>query len=317
MPRPFEIIDAIDKAAALSIPAVRKIFDAAARELREGITDDEIEKALAGKAAGPILSSAAWELFAAKLAEMFAIDGPLAKTMAAAYRRGMKEAPLKGHALDFAELEKATARYLKRHGARLVKDVTRSTKRSIAVIIRSASRAGTTKRAARAILKIKGFGLTRHETAQFDAWARRLYARAANPKSDLFELSARELQQRLNREYRRRLRHRAKRIANTEAYGAGNAARRELWTEAVDQGVLDADAYLLQWITRVIAVCPRCEALHEKTAKIVDGVFVSDPVEEGQFAGTVIRILRPTVHPWCYCAIRTVRRKDVEEGGSS
>jgi hypothetical protein len=94
----------------------------------------------------------------------------------------------------------------------------------------------------------------------------------------------------------------------TESYDAGNAGIVQFWEEAVNQGNLDGEEYVLEWLARIgtTGTCPRCIALDGKTRHITTGLFVSDIVASGSFKGQIIRIKRPVVHPRCRCATRIV-----------
>jgi hypothetical protein len=310
MPRKFTVVPAIDRAALLAIPAIRKLFIAAVTGLRDGITDDQVADAIAGGGAAAILGNEeAWGVFASILGDAFVPEGPLSKAMAAVIRRTSAEAPLAGLALDQQAIRDAAARWLDRHGAAQVQQITESTRVGVKAVVEEAFAGPLSRReAARRLTKIKGFGLTQKQGADLGSWMER---QKATGKWDA--LTEREIQYRIDREFNRRVRERANVVAHTEAYDAGNQARIDTYRAAVDQGVLGAGDYLLEWITRGYNVCPRCDALDRKTAEIVGGVFVSDVVKEGKYAGQVLRVERPTVHPRCYCTLRSIARSEAAE----
>lgn len=308
MPRKFTVVPAIDRAALLVIPAIRQLFLEAAGKLRE-IPDETVAAALDSGDASLVLDDEAWGVFVDVLTRGFLPDGPLAKAMARVVKGTAAGAPLKGLALDQAAIRDASARWLAEKGAGRVVQITDATRAGVRSILDQAFRQpASRRRAAREIAELNGFGLTEHQGRGLQRW---MVDQRARGRWDA--LTEREIQYRIDREFRRRLRQRANAIAHTEAYEAGNQARIDTYRGAVDQGKLAAADYVLEWITRGFNVCPRCRALDRKTAEIVDGTFVSDPVESGKFAGQVIRIERPTVHTRCYCTLRSRLRSDVEE----
>ncbi|HAX82639.1 MAG TPA: hypothetical protein DCY40_08745 [Actinobacteria bacterium] len=309
MPRKFTVVPAIDRAALLAIPQVRQLFLAAVAGLRDGISDEAVADAIDSGATAAILDDEAWGVFAQILGDAFVPDGPLSKAMASVIKRTSAEAPLLGLKLDQGAIRNAASRWLDRHGADRVRQITESTRVGVKAVLEEGFKGPLSRReVARRLARVKGFGLTEHQGQDLTRWMQRQKA-----SGKWTSLTEREIQYRIDREFGRRVRQRANTVAHTEAYNAGNQARRETYRAAIDQGVIAAGDYVLEWITRGFNVCPRCEALDRKTAEIEDGIFVSEPVKEGKYAGQIIRVERPTVHPRCYCTIRSIARSDAAE----
>lgn len=318
MPKKFEAIKALDAAVAKGRAPTQRMMLAAFERLLKGVTAKSIADAIAKRKAGPILDLEAWTAFSKVASEAFLPEGPVGDVYRSAIARGAKEAPLKAVPMDLDPLAKKAEQYLGKRGGRLIRDMTTSTRKGVVRLVQQTfSGPARTKEAARLILKRKDFGLTKKQTEAFTKWVAKLLEDAQNPRSARFDLTAKEVNRKIDLEFKRRLRRRAKLIARTEAYNAGNEARLELWRESVAQGHIDAEEYVLQWITRVIGVCPQCQAMDRKTAEIKGGLFTSDPVASGSKAGQVLTAQRPTLHPACYCALRMIRRKDAKLGAAA
>lgn len=303
-------IAGFDRSAKLSQAAVRDLVLQAIQQLRDGIVRSEVDAALAERSAAPILESAAWATFAETILVAFSTleDGPLFKTMKSAARRAASSSPLSSP--DELNIELVYARaieWLEREGARLVTAVTEGTRAAIRGVVQDAfAEPLGTRQAARRILEVKGFGLNNPQTRAFERYIGSLLTREI-PGSE--NLTGKQIQRLIDVRYRKLRKDRARLIAKTESYNAAAAAQRELWSEAAGQGQLDPELYVLEWVTRVIRVCPRCIALSGKTAEINGGTFTSDTIiGGGRYDGTQIVVERPTVHPDCYCAMRVVRR---------
>lgn len=303
-----DTIAGFDRAARLSQAEIAALVAAAVAALREGIRRSEILAALAQRSPAPIFESAAWDDLAAELAKIYGPDGPLSKTMKSAARSALRTPAIKG-ATDFS-FDAVFARsrdWLDREGGRLITAVSEGTREAIREVVKNAFAEPLGIRdAARNILDIKGFGLNRPQSRSFNRWVEALLSRQVEGSENL---SGEQIQRLIDARYKKMLKQRARLIAKTESRNAAAAAQRELWSEAVDQGLLDADAYVLEWVTRVIRVCPRCIALAGAIAEINGGDFTSANIEGGgRFDGTQIVVTRPTVHPDCYCALRVRRR---------
>lgn len=305
---PDFILDLIDRAAAAGLPGIRRIVIEAFNELADGIAAGPIADSVASGSAGPIFAVvAAWEAFAAKLTEIFEPDGPLSSVMAKVQAGTISALPVEVPGLDIEAVNARSIAWLEREGGRLITVVTRNTQDAITDLVQAAfSGTESVQQAARRILRVKGFGLTRPQASSLA----RFTAGLLDPEGAGAGLSAKKIRQLIARQQARMLKQRAGMIAQTEAYNAGNAAQGELWKEAALQGELDPAIYVMEWVTRVINACPRCEALDGTTAEITGGIFTSRPVASGSFKGQMIQVAAPTVHPRCFCTRRIIARAD-------
>ena len=335
MPSRFEIIRALDEATTQGQPQSRRTLLEAFAELRRAQASDMIKaieeatgetsetlleaftelrraqaagtltKAARDELVESVLESEAWDIFAASASDIYLPEGSVQETMTASVRLGLREVPLKGHEIDLAPLDRQILRYLERRSAKLVREISASTRAGMRRLLVSSFNKGSHAEASRLILDRKDFGLTEHQTKHFQNWVEQLQKDSLNPRAKRFGTS-KKLQNRLvDREFKRRLKNRADLIARTEHSTAGNVTRRELWASSAEQGELDDLKYILEWVTRAIGFCPRCGALSGKLAEIRGGIFVSDLGE---------KVTSPTVHPGCYCATRIVRRGDLKAG---
>lgn len=305
-----DTITGFDQSARLSQPAIRSLVLEAIDGLRAGIRAAEVEAALAQRSPVPIFESAAWERFSQTLAKIFGVedDGALLRTMKSAARKALESSPVvDSSAFVFEPVFTRAVDWLEREGARLVTVVTESTRAAIRRVVQDAfvEPLGV-RQAARRILEIRGFGLNVPQTRSFERYVGALLTRELPGSEDL---SGKQIQRLIDIRFRVLRRERARLVAKTESYNAAAASQRDLWSEAVTQEQIDPEVYLLEWVTRVIRVCPRCIALAGKTAEIQGGTFTSGTiVGGGRFDGTQIVVERPTVHPDCYCALRVIRR---------
>lgn len=320
MPDPDATIAGFDRSARISQAAIRALVLEAIDQLREGIRRAEIDAALEQRSPVPIFESAAWAAFGDTLAKIFATasdDAPLLRTMKSAARRALRTTPVvDAGAFSFDPVFERAIEWLEREGARLVTVVSDSTRAAIRKVVQDAfAEPLGVRQAARRILDIKGFGLNQPQTASFEKFVRLAINRQLPGAEDA---TGKQIQRLIDVRYRKMLRQRARLIAKTESYNAAAAAQRELWSEAVNQNQLDAERYVLEWVTRVIRVCPRCMALSGKIAEIKGGSFTSDPVVGGgKYNGTQIVVERPTVHPDCYCAMRVIERPKAEANAAA
>ena len=307
---PDFILDLIDDAAAAGLPKIRRLVLEAFDELVDGIAAGPIAESVASGSAGPIFAVvSAWEAFADKLGEIFDPDGgALLGVIERIQESSIAALPVDVVGLDMEAVAARSIAWLEREGAKQIAAITRNTRTAINKLVQDAF-AGpeSIQQAAKKILRSKGFTLDPRRAAAFEKYV----AALLDPKGPGGDLTAKQIQRLINQKHRRMLRQRALMIAQTEAYNAGNAAQGEVWKEAVLQEHLDPALYVMEWVTRVINVCPRCQALDGTTAEITGGLFTSRPIDGGgKFNGQVIQVASPTVHPFCYCTRRIIARVD-------
>ena len=304
---PASVLDLVDKAAALGIPGSRKIVLRAFDDLVDGIGVGAAAEAAATGSTAPIFElTDVWDEFDATLVSVFdPEDGPLVRTMARAVKDSLGDLAVPGAGLDVADVAAQSEAWLMRNGARLVTNVTGNTRLAITNVVQNAF-AGpeSVQAAAREIMRIKGFGLTVPQMSSLEKLTAGWMSEGLSPKT---------IERLGKKAHGAMLRRRARVVAQTEAYNAGHAAQGLLWKEATAEGGLDPGDFVQEWVTRVIRVCPRCQALDGTVAEINGGTFTSRVVEDGSFAGQVIEIAAPTVHPLCFCARRIINREDALE----
>ena len=299
---PEDVLQMIDKAAAVGIPAARANILEAFRQLTDPLTTTITEDAIASGSAVGITSAMDWVAFAETLNTIFGESGPLEKTWRSAARRTLAGMPVNVDAVEISEINTRAVAWLAREGGRLITVISENTRDAVTEIVQSVFlQPDSLANAAREIVKVKGFGLTRPQTTALRNYAAGLIA-------DSIGKSRRRKM--IDREFKRKLKHRAKVVAQTEAYKAGNVAQGEAWGAAVAAGNLSANDWVLEWVTRVINVCPRCQALDGRVSEISNGIFTSRTVEGGTFDGQVVQVNAPPVHPFCYCARRLIKRAD-------
>ncbi len=305
---PAFVLDLIDRAGALGLASVRKAIIGAFDALAAGIGAGSVEDSMATGSAGPILAATdAWETFASKLLEPFEAESALANVMAFAAAESLATLPVDVVGLDMGAVNDQAVAWLEREGAKLVTVVSNNTRAAINQLVQDAfAGSDSVQSAAAKILRVKGFGLTRPQAISYEKWV----AGLLDPDGPGAGLSERKIRQLMRQKYQKMLKHRAGVVADTETKNAGNASQGQLWREAVAQEKLDPAVYVMEWVTRVVGACPRCEALDGTTAEIVGGQFESRLVESGSFAGQVIIIGSPTVHPKCQCTRRIINRAD-------
>lgn len=300
-----EATAAMDKAAGAAGPFVRRALMSSFDKLNSGISEAVIEAAMIQRTAEPIFGAPAWLEFIDGLEETLADpEGPMLDAMKASHRRTAAVTPQISGPLDDGALARQASAWIRENGAELVTQVSETTKGGIRQIIATGFDDGrSVKASAKEIKRLAGFGLTERQSASIGKLRLALTEEGK---------SAREIGNAVGARVRKLKARRAKLIAKTETYNAAGEAQRQLWERAAADGKLDANIYELEWVTRNIRVCPRCEALRGTRAPITGGVFESNPIDApGKLNGTTIRHSRPTVHPDCYCALRVVRKRKV------
>ncbi|MEM7048897.1 MAG: hypothetical protein AAF604_04520 [Acidobacteriota bacterium] len=299
-----------DEAITPAVREMRRTFRDAVAILVTEIGIDELKKALEDGTLERLLTQhAAWGRFAGLLEE----DGRpiLSRVLTRAARAAGETTQTLGKVWtrenmgDIAELLEELA---DRQIGALVTGVTEQTRFAIRDLVGRALREEpTTVRAIqRALLALDGeggrprLGLDRQRQRVFD----RYMADLLDPEGAGKGLSSSRIQQLLDRRYRGLLRARTGLIARTEANAAGNRGQFRVWEWAADQGDLDGGRYVLEWVTRVINVCPRCVAMDRATREVRSGLFVSD----GSGPKGVEAVTQPELHPGGYCQARTVLR---------
>lgn len=292
----------LDLAAALAIPEIRKAFLAGVRKLIEKTKSSQWETALYYGDVSYALEAVPWEKLGEVLTEVLTDDSRLVETYLRGARLGQKLAP-GAPPVDFARLAPKAITYIQAHGAQLVKDVTEETREGIRKLLTAAYKeprsVAATAREIRAVLTARqANGLIGLTTKQGESLGKKIAAWVEDP-----DLSAKRIQQLIDREYRKQLKYRADLIAHTEAYNAGNEGTIEAWREMEREGKIrivglnayftsdlgerlqrpgahprcfcvtklrrhdkEREIYVREWVTRVVNVCRRCRAFDKKLA---------------------------------------------------
>ncbi len=301
-----DAVKSFERAARPGQRGVISIAQAAMIALGEGIDEETIAAALANRSAIPIYGSQGWSDFISELTKIYEVadDSPIFVAMKKAAQEAHAVLPgpfVDPAAFQFERVFDRARSWMRLNGAQRVTAITASTRKAIQAVIDDAfAEPLGVQQAARRMLDIKALGLNDQQRMTLMKYGRQLEVEGGKPAA---------IQSKMRTRYKQLRRKRARLIAKTESYDSAAAAQRQLWVEAVQQDQLNVENYLLEWVTRVLRVCPRCIALNGKTAEIEGGQFVSDTiVGGGKFDGTQIVVERPTVHPDCYCAMRMIRR---------
>ena len=303
---PAWVLDLIDLAAEAGMPGVADKVVEASRILTASIGPGPVAEAIRSGSSSVILDQEdAWVAFEAKLSEIFAPDGPLSATMRTAISGAIQGAPVP-MVIDTGVIAERSGAWLSRHGGQRITGLSANTRAGITRLVQDAFAAPQgVKDAARAILRSDGFALTERQAVSFERFVERLTAPGTGTPAGI--------QQAIDRRYTKMLRQRADLVAQTEAYTAGNAGQIETWRTGTATGQIDGSLYVIEWVTRVIDVCPRCQALDGTTASIDGGIFTSREVESGPWSGQVLEVSAPTVHPRCYCTTHLIRADQAQD----
>lgn len=305
MPKTRAQVRAMDAAITLGRNGLGFRIAFALRNLQKQVRAEEVNAALAMQSPAPLYESDAWRVFESNLADAFdtAPGSPLMRTIGAAIDGTLKHTPpVDPKIFDRAKVYATAERWAGIHGAFLVRDIDTETRLAVREVVQDAfSRQQSTKTAARALLKIKGFGVTSQQSGALI----KIYddARAGGASASV----ARRV---MRKAYERKRKARASLVARTEATKAAATAQRMTYSEAVNSGQLNPAEWVIEWVTRVARVCERCISMSGARAELPDGIFMGAPIVGGgpKLEGTRIMPARPPVHPGCYCAIHVVRR---------
>lgn len=292
----------LDLAAALAVPEIRRAFLKAVRAAIDGTRRSQFEAAIYYGDITYALESVPWNKLDEMLSEAFGADSKLVDAYLRGSRIGQKLLP-KNAAVDFDDVSPQAVAYIETHGARLVKEVTEETRQGLRKLLTAAYKTprsiAETARDIRSILTARqANGLIGLTTKQGVALGKKIAAWVEDP-----DLSAKRIQQLIDREYRKQLKRRADLIAHTEAYNAGNEGLLESWREMERDGDIrvvglnsyfvsdlgerlkrpgahprcfcvtrlrryekSREVYVREWVARVVGVCKRCKAFDKKLA---------------------------------------------------
>lgn len=299
---PLEFLALIDQIGKEIQRGVRDAWSGAIDALRAAFRE-----ALAAGADQPHTLGEVWSAFRDSIEPLYGPDGPIFRGL---IRRGDELSDLVGArwAITNSGYQQRAAVWVLDHGGQRITRETAATRTAINRLVAEGFTAPrNVSQTARLLYELPSIGLD---------WPRQ---RALN--REMRELldgegarwSAARVQREMERRYLRKKRSRTRTIAFTESQTAGNAAVDLMTLEARSSGELD-ERFVLEWVARLINVCPICQALDGVRREIEEGaVFVSRPIAEGTYAGQQLQFARPTAHPYCYCGIRAVDRSEAVE----
>lgn len=182
------------------------------------------------------------------------------------------------------------ADYVKVHTAKLVTEVTATTKQGLRVVVDAAFKAGLNpKDAARQVKPLIGL----HSRQSTALWNRMARLRA----SGLSEARIDKEQAKLGRKM---LKARSELIARTELCDVREEAKHRTWLQAINSGEIPAGA-MKEWVAAPgERTCDVCGTILNGQRVPVMGYFV---------VGTRV-LSRSPAHPGCRCPIRLVRERD-------
>lgn len=321
------ILEALDRAQRISQGDLNLAVAEAVAELRSALDLDELVEAVRiGSNAEELMVGEAWDAFETRLARELtlgddaleilrngklsdladAADGRVLRSYFSGSRAAVTHSPIDVQRVPLKKflddrMRTKAIEWLDTHGAAKVTNITDSTKDSLRVIISRASQEGSdVKRIERLLVSlgddVKGprLGLHRHQQELFEKLI-----------DETVDVPAFERGRILHQDWQRKMRRRGRLIARTETLTAANEGASDAYKEAVAEDMIDADLYLLEWVTRVIKVCKRCQAMDGATRELTGGVFTSDGS-----TGKTETTENPDLHPGGYCGTRTIRRAD-------
>lgn len=289
----------LDRVKAKASPKLRKSIEAALRNARGDFA--ELLKTM--DLADAIEVAAIWEGLLDSLATLYGDGGPLLRYMTEA-GEGVAHAA----GLPWAKLDNGFAlragNWLQEEGAKRVSSITHETRQAMRDVLQdSITGPKGLRKVAREIYNLPGLGLDTRQMSAFEKQMARYLRRVEDG-----DWTKSQFQFALDRHYEGKLLYRSRRLALTEASDAVHASLDMTMREAVARGEVDAEEYEWAWVTRTVNACPICEAFNDARRPLTGGVFTSRPVASGKYAGQVLTIVDPTVHPFCLCTKQAVEK---------
>lgn len=174
-------------------------------------------------------------------------------------------------------LTEASVEWVREASGLLIDGIKDTQLAALRVTLEAAVREGTSPLDTARLIRDGGMiGLTERDARAVANYRARL-ERDGTRNDAIAELSARQS--------RRHLNARAEAIARTELIQATNEGRREVWRQALDQGLVD-DATVRRWVT--VQPCEICAPMEGETAPI-----------DGEYVGSLVP---GEVHPRCECS---------------
>lgn len=278
----YKILHAI---ADQATPELVREFMKAVQSVRLGIPVAKIERYLRVYDLDKALEVINWEEVANT-----ELTPEVRKTLRSVYEAAGEKPPLPvSGTMDFDIVNPRAIEYIKNEVGLLITNVNAETISAVRDTIRTGFENGRGPRVmAEEIAEY--IGLNRKQAGSFIKYKDSLTAKG---------LSSKRVEQLTGNYYKRLLKERGLLIARTEGINAASAGYREQLIQASEQGLLDANKWLIEWlVTPDDRLCPLCRQMSGKRREIT-GTYQSGPG-----AGKKC----PTLHPRCRCSERTVRR---------
>jgi hypothetical protein len=270
-------------------PRMRDVFLGAVDRLRGRMPERDIAAAIASGQLGQIENIIPFDDFAQDLRGATEATGSMSVFRSAFSQAGEEAARILGDeiqaTLSFDLTNPRAIGWIRSNVAEMVVEVTDSTRAAIrAIVERSFEEGRNVDQVARDLRQV--IGLTTREAEMVERLRRRLEAEG-------FDLEL--LEARVERFYRASIRRRARRIARTEMINASSGGQQELWIQSRDNGFIKADTKR-QWIVT------DDDRLDTVVCEPMDGQQVG--LEEPFTTGDGRKVMQPTAHPMCRCAMR-------------
>jgi len=267
---------------------------------------------------------AALETAADKVSEVFAdalpgeltrvlnASGQAAATAATRSSGGFRAADRIG--VSFKKTNPRAVAWAETRSATLVTRISEETRGAIREVVRSAFETGVPPKAAARLIRPL-IGLTERDAQAVINLRQRLldspgdlvYAGKTRIRVPREGASEEFLGDKADEYADRLLNGRAVSIARTETIAASNEGQRELWLQAVDEGLLDENEQR-EWITAGDdRLCPICESMDGQVRGLAEPFETPDGEE----------VMGPPAHPMCRCAQGITERQRQEERAAS
>lgn len=290
-----EALRLIDAAQLAGMAVIVAAVLEAMKRLQSGANLQAIEAGIALGNVELVLSAVPWYELSAQLSS---ITPALEASMRAGYRAGHLMLPGRGAGVELSRvaLRARTADWIRTNTAELVTEVTEQTRGALReTVLRSFRGPLSFRRTAKQVRSMVGLNVPQA----------RAFNRYIDGLLEDTELSAAEIQRRINVRHRKLLNYRARMIGATEGQAAGNAGLGEYWSQAGAEGKLDTGRYVQEWVVRPVGACVICLELDKHTAAV--GQLFYSPRLGVELSG-------PTAHPFCYCGKRLQELGRVAEG---
>lgn len=254
-------------------PTDRAIRDAllfAVRQIKEGTTRFEVEKALAANDIQGAVDVIRWDR-----GEAF-----LQSSLPRQYRHAYElagEAALKSlkASIAFDIVNPEAVRFTRERSAALIREWGNSSQRAVRSLITRAFEDGIPPRQLGRLITQSGIGLTERQAIAVERFRQRLM------DNDELDLTTAQVDARTERYAARLLRQRGENIARTEIILASREGQQEAWRQAGDEGLLDLGKAVQRWSatldSRVDDICTELDGETAKLGEAFPGGYMGPP----------------------------------------